>query len=504
MNRNFISIFSLFLIVFSVGCKTATDNSSDKTAVITKDNGQTYTVYTFNPSTLYQTIDGIGAGFTYYTGWINYQSSDDIRNKEFDALFSDAKISILRFMNKYEYTTDGKDDEITTIKKFYDAARERLPSDEKPVVLMCCWSPKASLKSNGNVAAKKDSSENEITDSKNYGTLSKDSSGNYQYDKYAAWWKEAVQYYENQGIPVNYVCIQNEVDWPTDYESCMFSPTSAGEYAVYKDALLAVYNSFNENIGTKAPKLLGPETLSCEYTKISSYVDPVLNNNSSALAGIAHHLYAGGTSSEDNLSGSCTPSSYDTNLKALYSNYANIKRWQTEFFRGRAIQTASMINHCLTIEQAHAYIYWNGVWYRDGDDNFDDDGLVAIYNNNGNFDTWSRHASYYALRHFSEFIRPGYIRIASDTQNSSIESSAYINSSGTKVAVVLINNSSCTQYYTITGTGYTIDSNIVYQSTFGDTCTDENACWVSTMMDKDLCLSLPAKSVTTIDITGTK
>jgi O-glycosyl hydrolase len=506
---------ALMALVLCAACFTgcnSNDNSDEETVkTVTKEDGKTYTVYTFTPATTYQTVDGIGAGFTYYTGWVNYQSSS-VQSAEFDTLFSDAKIPILRFMCKYEYTTDNVDAELATMQKFYTAAKSRLPSGESPIVLMCCWSPKASLKSNGNTAAKKDSSGNAISSSADYGTLIKDNDGNYEYDAYAAWWAEAVKYYETNGIPISYVSIQNEVDWPTTYESCLFSATESGGYASYAKAFVAVYNAFQSASLTKVPSLLGPETLTAASSNIKSYTDAILaeTNGSAALKGIAHHLYGGGTSKEDistNFKNEsiCTPSTYDTNLGALYTKYSNLKRWQTEFFRGHAIQTASMINHCMTVEQAHAYIYWDGVWYTEADsDHFERDGLVCIENNSSNFNTWVKHASYYALRHFSEFIRPGYVRIGSGTPVSGIESSAYMKSDGTKVAVVLINTTSSAAYYTITGSGYTMTANKVYQSTFGETCTSADTCWQTATMDSGYYVTLPAYSVTTIDITGTK
>lgn len=238
---------TLFLFIlcmtFFISCNSEPDtNSNDddtKVVTITKEDGKTYTMYTFTPATTYQTVDGIGAGFTYYTGWVNYQSSS-VQSAEFDTLFSDAKIPILRFMCKYEYTTDNVDEELATMQKFYTAAKSQLPSGESPIVLMCCWSPKASLKSNGNTAAKKDSSGNAISSSADYGTLEKDNDGNYEYDAYAAWWAEAVKYYETNGILISYVSIQNEVDWPTTYESCLFSATESGGYASYAKAFVAV------------------------------------------------------------------------------------------------------------------------------------------------------------------------------------------------------------------------------------------------------------------------
>lgn len=504
-----ISIASL---TFTITTKTTTtDDSDDEAPTVTKVDGKDYTNYTFTPATTYQTVDGIGAGFTYYTGWFNYQSSDTIRNAEFDALFKDAKMPVLRFMCKYEYDKDDADPEIKTMQMFYNAAKSRLPSGESPIVLMCCWSPKKELKSNGSVTAKNDSSGNAISSSSKYGTLAKDSDG-YVYDEYAAWWAEAVKYYETNGIPVSYVSIQNEVDWATTYESCLFSATESGGYASYAKAFVAVYKAFQNASLTKVPALLGPETLTAASSNIKSYTDAILaeTDGSAALAGIAHHLYAGGTSTEGATTNfknesTVTPSTYDTNLKALYTNYPNLKRWQTEFFRGHAIQTASMINHCMTVEQAHAYVYWDGVWYAESDsDHFERDGLVCVVNKSGNFDTWVKHASYYAMRHFSEFIRPGYIRIGSDTQVSGVESSAYMKSDGTKVAVVLLNTTSSAKYYTIKGTDYTITANQVYQSTFGETCTSAGACWKTATMDSNYCITLPAYSVTTIDLTGTK
>lgn len=51
--------------------------------------------------------------------------------------------------------------------------------------------------------------------------------------------------------------------------------------------------------------------------------------------------------------------------------------------------------------------------------------------------TWERNVEYYTIGHFSRFVQPGAVRIASDTYPGSLESVAFRNPDGTLVAVVM-------------------------------------------------------------------
>ena len=54
---------------------------------------------------------------------------------------------------------------------------------------------------------------------------------------------------------------------------------------------------------------------------------------------------------------------------------------------------------------------------------------------------WRLTGDYYAIRHFSEFVRPGYTRIKATTKDRTVATSAYISPDASKVALVLINSS---------------------------------------------------------------
>src|SRR5574344_2895833 len=107
------------------------------------------------------------------------------------------------------------------------------------------------------------------------------------------------------------------------------------------------------------------------------------------------------------------------------------------------------------------------------------------------------------MRHFSEYIRPGYVRIKSVSGSSKIKSSAYISPDGKTVTLVLINTSDENMGCTFSGSEYAIDTMHAYQSVFGDVAEDENTCWIDRgVLRGDGKIGLPPKSVTTVVVTG--
>ena len=56
-----------------------------------------------NDEKKFQTIEGFGAGFTYYSSYVFFAQ---YKSEVYDLLFKDANISILRFKNAYKYEED--------------------------------------------------------------------------------------------------------------------------------------------------------------------------------------------------------------------------------------------------------------------------------------------------------------------------------------------------------------------------------------------------------------
>jgi len=464
----------------TAGCASVAEHNTKMESSMTVEN---YVPYVFIPSVSYQTIEGFGAAYTWYADWI--QHDEQSAEKGYDALFSDAKLSVLRFKNEYEYRNAETAPNGAVVAGYYAAAVKRCASyGEKPVILMCCWSPPALLKSNNGIPGKDGA------------TLRKNAAGKYCYDEYGRWWTDAVRYYRTLGIKIDFVSIQNEVEFAASYDGCRFDPEESESCASYAEAFLSVYRHFKQAFGDTAPKMLAPETMSCVWGTISPYIKPILEAEPDSVYGIAHHLYVGGTS--DSGKNEADPDSYLKNFMTLNQFYGTMHKWQTEFYIGHALETAKLINNSLIYENANAYLYWSGVWH--SDDTAFETGELLNTDWNGR---WYLCADYYVMRHFSEFIRPGYVRIKSISGDPQVASSAYISSDKSKVAAVLINSGERAKGYTVSSNEeYTVSSVTAYQSVFGDKALSADTCFRPADFTGGNKIILPPKSMTTVVITG--
>lgn len=478
-------IFLAGIILLATGCATNSASKIERTPV--KDCSQ----YTIDTEVSFQTIDGFGAGYTWYSDWIFMNNSSG--KEAMDSLFSIAKMNILRFKNEFEYNREGIAENAPSLRKYYEGAAERFAEiGEKPVVLMSCWSPASYLKSNGHIEGAGDA------------TLKRNEDGNYCYEEYADWWTRSVKYYMQNGIAIDYVSLQNEVDFTASYDGCRFDAFETKKAASYGKAFAAVYRSFKKEFGDNAPKLLAPETMSCKWADIAPYVKSIRQELGEgkfekAFAGIAHHLYVGGNANEK--AGSVDPDSFMMNFMDLNTHFENTRKWQTEYYIGHAIQYAELINDCLTLENANAYIYWGGVWSGNKPKAFETADMTNVYWGG----KWERKAKYYSMRHFSEYIRPGYVRVKSNSGNPAVKTSAYISPDKKTVAVVLINTTDEIQGISFADCGYDLSSFTVYESIFGDVAQDEGKCWMERgVFSPKEKLGLNPKSVATVVINGTK
>ena len=439
----------------------------------------------------YQTIDGFGAGFTWYAEKLFFVPNP---TEAFDLLFRDAGFTILRFKNEYGY---GEENTFNTVAgrnlRYYTEAKTRADErNEKVTVLYSSWSPPASLKSNNDINGG--------------GTLKKDADGNYVYEDFAKWWSDSVAAYRAKGIPVDFVSIQNEADYQAGYDGCEFTSDESGGLASYAKAFLATYRRFGTDFSEDAPKMIAPETMTCDPTTLRSYIREIVAEEPTSIYALAHHLYKGGTSTDD--PNECAPDSFLLNFRndnQLAKDYG-LKKWQTEFYRGTALQTANVINNTLVHENANAYIFWGGVWIGASNDDMDNGSLIIV---NSRFrygeepKGYLATGNYYAMRHFSQFIRPGYERIdVTPSISKDLRVSAYASPDNTTVVLVMMNNGTEPLKVQLPLDNYNAASSQCYQSVF-------TLGYTADMMYKDLgalgdsrVLSLPGESVTTIVING--
>ncbi len=459
-----------------------TDVTNDQDGQNAEDES-TLTPITVDLSQTYQTMDGFGAAYTWYG-----ERLLNAKNAEagLDALFTDAKLTVLRFKNEYSYHVEGKAANAVTMARNYKEARDRAARyGEKVIVLMCCWSPPAFLKSDNSIA-------------KGSGTLAKNADGGYVYDEYAQWWVDSLKYYKSYGIQIDYLSIQNEVDFPPDdYEGCQFGPKETPSKASYAKAFIAVYDALQREFGDDAPKMIGPESMSCTPADLLGYTGDILKERPEALSGVAYHLYVGGNG--DSNTNTVQPVSFMANFTGIKKYFADIRRWQTEYYIGKGIQTSELLYYALTCADMTAYLYWSGVWDDSTPDRFEAFDLVEV-NSSGE---WRLTANYYAMRHYSQFIRPGYTRVEAKAEDSGAKVCAFVSPYRDKTAIVIVNSSDREFTYRLAIDGYTITDSRMYLSEFGDDCSSAEKCFMDIGgYDKSKGITVPAKSVISVDLTG--
>lgn len=392
---------------------------------------ESYLQYEFQMDEKHQKIDGFGGAFTWYSDQVfaSGRNTDSLLK----ALFTDAKISIIRFKNEYSYYTEGNAGNADAMVRIYKAAAERAAAyGEKPVILLSCWSPPASLKSNNDIHGG--------------GSLAKNEDGTYMYEEYARWWVDSVQYYQDCGIRIDYISIQNECDYKAGWDGCEFAQKETNTQASYAKAFLAVYDAMQKKFGDEAPKMIAPETMSCEPSKLYAYVKDIIEIKPESIYGIGCHLYIGGDSDEEN--NTVKYDSFSRNFMDMEKYFGDCyARWQTEFFRGRGLQTAALINNAM---------------------------VQADMN--------------------------GYTRVEASMQGGAdFRTSAYVSEDGKSLVLVVINLGKLGQTLQIPAEGYRIADSSVYQSILGIEDSSGNVLYRNMgALGTENTVELPGESITTI------
>ena len=389
---------------------TATDTTPLKgtgQAIFTILTRQTGTI---DSTKTFQTIEGLGGAVAFWGGNL---TGHPYKMEIYTNAFAGLNLSMLRLGDWYRYQTP--------LLGFDGVASEVVANANRvlghPVqVYMSSWAPPAFLKSNGQTG--------------NGGTLIY-TNGGFDYAGFAQYWYDSINAYKTNGVNLTWISIQNEPDWVAGYDSCIFHPTedtvNGTNYASYSKALDAVH----QELATlpSPPKILAPEVVHIAYNDLASYA-ATLNGNS--FYGINYHLYGGDNS----------------DLSSSTNVFPNKPHFMTEFGIDDMIGAATLIHNCLTLGQDSGFNFWSLVWPGTGG------GLIQLEQNTGNPGTWTNappgipepHGywlapSYWAMKHFSYFINPGFRRVSATESDNNVLTSAYISPDGLRLVVVLINTS---------------------------------------------------------------
>jgi O-glycosyl hydrolase len=420
---------------------------------------------TVDINTVYQELEGFGAS-NVWSG-MTLVALGDAHPEIYDVIFGDLGLDILRLRNTYGYDSGY-------ISRSAEVISEGRARTGRPLqILISSWSPQGNLKSTGNTYTYN-------------GTLAGGPS-DYVYDAFADWWGDALAQYASEGVVADYISMQNEPDFsPSDpeWDSCRFEPSETTSYAGYDTAFEAVYSELYSRMGTSMPKMLPPETAG--LNRAGEYINAL--DNLSHVYGFAHHLYNGGGAYND-------PDGFITAMTTFAASYGYKPLLQTEFSRGDtgtltwtdAMNLALLIYNSLTYEKVSAYLYYELTYGSPK-------GLVSITTS-----SWTINPVYYAFKHYSAFTDPGWSRVytsVSGLGSSFLRMSAFKSPENDKLTIVIINfDVSGNINLTLTLNGFSPASSEVYRSS-------ETENWVSLGTFSNP-ISLPAKSITTISLTGT-
>lgn len=395
-------------------------------------------ILTLLPTTTYQTISGFGAANQMWGS--QFPNAADMK-KAFGMDESDLGLSIFRIrvgLNQNEWAL------ITSVSqeaKKYTAK-----------ILASPWSPPPALKSNASDIGGHLLPEN--------------------YEAFAEHLNDFITYMASNNIPIDAISVQNEPDIQVSYESCDWTALEMRNFL--KD--------YGQRI--EGTKVVAPESFNFNQ----SFTNAMLTDDAAAanVDIIAGHIYGGGLAPfplAEQKGKEIWMTEYLMNLNTgqagapAWTTFSNEQIWDETLNMLTSVHQSMMLNW-------NAYIWWYLKRYY----SFIGDGT----NGTNSGEILKRG---YAFSHFSKFVRPGYVRIGSEFQQSNALISAY---QGEGKTVVILINPGTTPINKISvkvgnETPLTATKYVTTSATNRDKTTLEQE-------DGHLILSLEPKSVTTVVI----
>lgn len=243
------------------------------------------------------------------------------------------------------------------------------------------------------------------------------------YESYANYFVKFIQAYDQQGITIDALTIQNEP---------LFAPT--GYPGLYLDQFMAsdfinnhLAQAFLEN---KIQTKVFVYDHNWDREDYPAYVYQNLNEQAQAIVGgAAFHCYGGDVS----------------NQTVFHNKYPNTHIYQTECSGGDWVGgfTDTLDSDMKTIligavnNWAEVSLKWNiALDQNRGPQNGgcnDCIGLVTIHTDNGQIDY---NADYYTVGIFSKYVRPGAIRVQVESSDDNLLATGFVNPDGSKAIII--------------------------------------------------------------------
>lgn len=417
-------------------------------AAFAAGNGSAGQTITVNPGTSYQSMAGFGASFTDSSAWLVANSPQ--RNSIMTKLFDPNQGIGLDFLRQpvgasdfarsvYSYDDGGNDPSLSNFSIGHDNAyvlpilQQARQINPATTILATPWSPPGWMKNSGNMIG---------------GSLN---ASNYQV--YANYLVKFLQAYRDAGVPVSLLTPQNEPEYsPSSYPG---STMSSGDEA----------NFIGNNLGP-AIRNAGLNTQIIAYDHNwddPGYPSAVLANSNAAqyTAGVAWHCYGGNVGAQTTVHNQFpNKDTYFTECSGIQSgNRANTFSDTLDF------QVENLIIGA-TRNWAKSVVTWNMALDPNGGPSMGCQTCTApVTVDNGNGSA-TYNAEYYVLGQASKFVKPGAVRIDSNTfGGGNLEDVAFRNPDGSNALIVLNANSSNARTFNVNENGqyftYTVPAKAV-------------------------------------------
>ena len=255
------------------------------------------------------------------------------------------------------------------------------------------------------------------------------SSGNWE-QAYASYLKQYAADYAAAGDPLTYVGPENEANLSTSYDSMQITPAQSAQF-------LDVLGPAMAGTGT------GVECCATEGWDYAQQYAAAIEADPTASADTAVFTSHGYTEAPTTpLSGWSKP--------AWETEWSTFETWDPAWDDGTDASGLTWAQHIfagLDSANLNAFLYWWGS--TTPSENGDNEGLIQI-----NGSTVTPSGRLWAFGNFSDFVRPGAVRIGASTSDGNLTMDAFKNTNGT-ISVVVLNTGSAADSvtYSLSGTG---------------------------------------------------
>ncbi|MBI4244816.1 MAG: hypothetical protein HY606_12065 [Planctomycetes bacterium] len=420
-----------------------------------------------------QLVTGFGASSAFIAYEIK-SLAEPLRTEVLDLLFTrkGAKISIIRNEIRPDYDFEKPNFPEIQDKAQYWLMQEAVKRGVSQFYSVP-WSPPAKMKANKNING---------TKLQNFDpNLFYPSLTNYllpsEYENYARYLSSYLKKYDEKGIKIMTLGIQNEPDQSTKYQSCVWNKFQLTDFV---KILGKVLREDQTHVWIQVAEATG-------WYNSYKYVKHALEDElaSPHISVVASHGYGGGSMSDFGKLGT------DSGKQVWQTEYSTLGTVGEKSLNiGDGLIWADRIIDALKAGNVNAWFYWWLVKFLKYGD-LEAQALLIYDVNTAKLIIPKR---FWCFAHFSRFVRPGDIRIDSSGQYD-LKSVAFVDQSKSRIVLTVLNTKNLATSFKVTFSNAVVESNVLVYRT--SATEDVKELENENVYSNEFEAVVPARSVTT-------